>query len=154
MKPILLAIAVLLSFSAQAKSVNCDAVTRIAEANKLVGGKWFSTKLQQDKRSYSCGYSLTGGGGELLLQMDNWPASDDDRGPTLHAGTTEKLRGIGRSGAYFKETPKAKGDAPMRAARATTLKGKRYEIRITTKRGDEAAIKAYLVDTIKALAAK
>ncbi len=150
MKHALVIIAALLPFSALAKSVNCDAAIRIAEANKLVGGKWFSTSLKQDKHSYSCGYSVTGGG-ELVLQMDNSGAESDGE-PTLRAGTTEKLSGIGRSASYFKDAPK--GETPIRGVRATTLKGKRYSIQITIKGGDEAAIKAYLVDTITPLAAK
>jgi len=145
MKRIALALAALLPFSASA-AVNCDQAIRLDAANKLVGGKWFSTSSKEKGRSYQCGYSLTGGGGELVVTK-----AHGNLNHTLKAGTMSRLTGIGRSASYFKDTPK--GETPVRGAHATSKSGDQYLIELTLKKSvDDAAVKAYLVDTLTALA--
>lgn len=144
MKHILLALAALLPFSASA-AVNCDQAIRLDAANKLVGGKWFSSSVKDKKNSYTCAYSLTGGGGELTLTRSRGKVNH-----TLSVGTVQRLAGVGKSASYFKDTPK--GEPAVRGVHATAKDGNQYLIELTLKKGDDAAIKTYLVDTITALA--
>ncbi|HZP10960.1 MAG TPA: hypothetical protein VFB36_00920 [Nevskiaceae bacterium] len=145
MKRILLALAALLPFSASA-AVNCDQAIRLDAANKLVGGKWFSTSTKEKARGYVCGYSLTGGGGELVLTK-----AHGNLNHMLKAGTMSRLSGIGKSASYFKDTPK--GETPVRGAHATAKNGDQYLIELTLKKAvDDTAVKTYLVDTLTALA--
>ena len=144
MKHILLALAALLPFSASA-AVNCDEAIRLDAANKLVGGKWFSTSVKEKKNGYTCAYSLTGGGGELTLTKAHGKVNH-----TLSVGTMQRLDGVGKNASYFKDTPK--GEPAVRGVHATDKSGDQYLIELTLKKGDDAAIKTYLVDTITALA--